>query len=95
MNILRLVIALAFLSLGLVIGFLNDSPAIVLDLIFFTWATTPGNAIILSLLLGVVTGALLVMAAVVLPLYARLRRLNRPAAGTDTVAASIPARKGD
>lgn len=78
MNLLRLIVALVFLSFGLVIGFLNDSPGIVLDLVFFSWATTPGNAIILSLLVGVAIGCLSVMAAVVLPLYARLRRAGKP-----------------
>lgn len=80
MNLLRLIVALLFLSFGLVIGFLNDSPGIELDLLFFTWATTPGNAIILSLLLGVVIGGLTVFAAAVLPLYARLRKASKVAA---------------
>ena len=77
MNIFRLIVALVFLALGLVIGFLNDTPAIALDLIFFTWSTTPGNAIILSLLTGVVIGGLIVLATLVLPLYAKLRKANK------------------
>ncbi len=81
MNLLRLIVALVFLSFGLVIGFLNDSPGIVLDLLFFSWATTPGNAIILSLLVGVAIGGLCVFAALVLPLYARLRRAGKVAPG--------------
>jgi uncharacterized integral membrane protein len=79
MNILRLIIALLFLCFGLVIGFLNDSPGITLDLVFFTWSTTPGNAIILSLLTGVIIGGLIVVATMVLPMYARLRSATRPA----------------
>ncbi len=77
MNLLRLIVALLFLCFGLVIGFLNDSPGIVLDLVFVTWATTPGNAIILALLLGVLVGSLLVFATAVLPLYARLRKAGK------------------
>ncbi|HZF96671.1 MAG TPA: hypothetical protein VEY92_00215 [Pseudoxanthomonas sp.] len=78
MNILRLIIALLFLCFGLVIGFLNDSSGINLDLVFFTWSTTPGNAIILSLLTGVIIGGLTVIATLVLPLYAKLRNTGRP-----------------
>lgn len=82
MNLLRLIVALLFLSFGLVIGFLNDSPGIELDLLFFTWATTPGNAIVLSLLLGVLIGGLIVFAAAVLPLYARLRKAGKAVPGS-------------
>lgn len=87
MNMFRLIVALVFLVIGLVIGFLNDSPAITLDLIFFQWSTTPGNAIILSLLTGVVIGGLIVLATLVLPLYAKLRKAGKaqaPAASTST-----------
>ncbi len=86
MNLLRLIVALVFLSFGLVIGFLNDSPGIVLDLLFFSWATTPGNAIMLSLLVGVAIGGLGVFAAAVLPLYARLRRAGKSAPGMAQVS---------
>ncbi|HEY5972777.1 MAG TPA: hypothetical protein VIT22_12605 [Pseudoxanthomonas sp.] len=82
MNIFRLIVALAFLVLGLVIGFLNDSPAITLDLIFFKWATTPGNAIILSLLTGVVIGGLIILATLVWPLYSKLRKANKQASAS-------------
>jgi len=77
MNIFRLIVALVFLAFGLVIGFLNDNPAITLDLLFFTWTTTPGNAIILSLLTGVVIGGLIVLATLVWPLYSKLRKANK------------------
>lgn len=89
MNLLRLIVALLFLSFGLVIGFLNDSPAIVLDLLVFKWATTPGNAIILSLLTGVLVGGLVVFAAAVLPLYSKLRKAGNSASGV-SVAAVTP-----
>ena len=77
MNIFRLIVALVFLAFGLVIGFLNDTPAITLNLVFLTWSTTPGNAIILSLLTGVVIGALIVLATLVWPLYSKLRKANK------------------
>ena len=87
MNVFRLLVALVFLGLGLIIGFLNDSPGIVLDLIFFKWSTTPGNAIILSLLAGVIIGGLIVLATMVWPLYSKLRNANKQAA----TSASTPA----
>ncbi len=87
MNLLRLIIALLFLCFGLVIGFLNDSPGISLDLIFFTWSTTPGNAIILSLLAGVIIGGLVVVATLVLPIYAKLRKANKSATHAPDVKA--------
>lgn len=79
MNVFRLVVALVFLALGLVVGFQNSSPQITLKLISFTWVTTPGNAIILSLLTGVVIGGLIVLATIVWPLYSKLRKANRQA----------------
>ena len=79
MNILRLIVALLFLCFGLAIDFLNDSPGITLNLVFFTWSTTPGNAIILSLLAGVIIGGLTAIATLILPLYAKLRSAGRPA----------------
>ena len=80
MNIIRLVIALLFLALGLIVGFQNGSPQITLTLFSFSWITTPGNAIILSLLAGVIIGGLIVLATMVWPLYSRLRKANRLAA---------------
>ncbi len=78
MNTLRLLIALLFLAAGLVIGVLNTQP-IVLKLLFTDIPTSSGVAIILSLLSGVLIGGLIVMATMVLPLYAKLRKANRPA----------------
>jgi hypothetical protein len=77
MNVIRLVVALVFLALGLVVGFQNSSPQITLKLISFSWVTTPGNAIILSLLAGVVIGGLIVLATFVWPLYSKLRKANK------------------
>ncbi len=76
MSTVRLVVALIFLAAGLVIGVLNTQP-IVLKLLFTEIPTSSGVAIILSLLSGVLIGGLIVMATMVLPLYARLRKASR------------------
>ena len=76
MNILRLLIALAFLAIGLVIGILNTQP-ITLNLLFTQVSTGSGAAIIVSLLAGVCIGALIVLATVAWPLYARLRKAGK------------------
>ncbi|MBP3973672.1 LapA family protein [Pseudoxanthomonas spadix] len=76
MNIIRLVIALTFLAIGLVIGILNTQP-ITLNLLFTQISTGSGAAIIVSLLAGVCIGALIVLATVAWPLYARLRKAGK------------------
>ncbi len=76
MSTIRLVVALIFLAAGLVIGVLNTQP-IVLKLLFTEIPTSSGVAIILSLLFGVLIGGLIVMATMVLPLYARLRKAGK------------------
>jgi len=80
MNIFRLVIALVFLALGLIVGFQNGSPQITLKLFSLSWVTTPGNAIIMSLLAGVIIGGMIVLATMVWPLYSKLRKANKQAA---------------
>ncbi len=88
MNVFRLFIALVFLALGLIVGFQNGAPRISLSFFSLSWITTPGNAIILSLLAGVIIGATLVLATMVWPLYSKLRKANKqaaaPAAGSGT-----------
>ncbi|WP_066096084.1 hypothetical protein [Xanthomonas massiliensis] len=76
MNIFRVLVLLAFLLVGLVIGALN-SERLVVDLGVTSIVTSSGIAIIFALLAGVVLGAAIVLAAVVLPLYGRLRRANK------------------
>ena len=76
MSVLRLIVALVILAYGLVIGALNTQP-IQLKLLFADIQTSSGVGILLSLLLGTVVGALLVLAAVVWPLYAKLRKANK------------------
>ena len=79
MKAVRLLILLAVLVGGLVIGSLNSQPV---DIRLAVWAlhTTSGLAIIVSLLLGALVGGGLVLAGVVIPLYSRLRRANKAAA---------------
>ncbi len=80
MNFFRLVIALVFLALGLLVGFQNGTPQITLNFLSLSWITTPGNAIILSLLAGVIIGGMIVLATMVWPLYSKLRKANKQAA---------------
>ncbi|WP_372013418.1 hypothetical protein [Pseudoxanthomonas sp. 10H] len=77
MNILRLLVLVAFLAAGLVLGSLNPE-RIVLDFGVVEVVTTTGIAITVALLAGVLLGGGIVMATTVLPLQARLRRAGRP-----------------
>lgn len=88
MTILRLLVLVAFLAAGLVVGSLNPA-RIVLDFGALEIVTTTGIAIMVSLLAGVLLGGGIVMATTVLPLQARLRRASRPLA-TGTVASEAP-----
>ncbi|WP_028916987.1 membrane protein [Pseudoxanthomonas sp. J35] len=81
MTLLRLLVLVAFLAAGLVIGSLNTQ-RIVLDFGLAEIVTTTGIAVMVSLLAGVLLGGGIVMATTVLPLQARLRRASRPAANT-------------
>ena len=82
MNIFRLMVALLFLVAGLVVGVWNRQD-IILSLPFVEGIpTTSGIAIILALLCGVVIGGLIIMATLVWPLYAKLRKANKQAIAT-------------
>ena len=78
MSILRLLVLVAFLAAGLVVGSLNPQK-VVLDFGIAEVVTTSGVAIMVSLLAGVLLGGGIVMATTVLRLQARLRRASRPA----------------
>jgi lipopolysaccharide assembly protein A len=82
MAILRLLVLVAFLAVGLVVGSLNPQ-RIVLDFGLAELVTTSGIAIMVSLLAGVLLGGGIVMVTTVLPLRARLRRATRPAAAAE------------
>ncbi|WP_305804009.1 hypothetical protein [Stenotrophomonas sp. YIM B06876] len=86
MKVVRLLILLAVLVGGLIIGSLNSQP-LDISLAFWVLKTTSGVAIIVSLLLGALLGGALVAAGVVIPLYAKLRRASKAA----LVASRAPA----
>jgi len=79
MTILRLLVLVAFLAAGLVVGSLNPQ-RILLDFGVVEIVTTTGVAIMVSLLAGVLLGGGIVVATTVLPLQAQLRRARRPVA---------------
>ena len=82
MNIFRLMVALLFLVAGLVVGVWNRQD-IILSLPFVEGIpTTSGIAIILALLCGVVIGGLIIMATLVWPLYAKLRKASKQSIAT-------------
>ncbi|NIJ69805.1 lipopolysaccharide assembly protein LapA domain-containing protein [Xanthomonas sp. 60] len=78
MNVFRLLVLLAVLVLGLIVGAVNMTP-MTINLVFTEIHASVGVTLITALLVGVVVGAGLVLVSVVIPLYARLRRLNRTA----------------
>ena len=86
MAILRLLLLVAFLAAGLVVGSLNRQ-RIVLDFGLAEVVTTTGIAVMVALLAGVLLGGGLVLATSVLPLRTRLGRVQRAAAS----AAAKPA----
>ena len=87
MRLIRLLVALAFLGCGVVVGALNAQP-VSLDLGVATLSSTLGVCLLAALLLGVLLGGLAISASVVLPLRQRLRRANAraPVAGNGAKA---------
>ena len=83
MNYVRLVVALVFLAAGMVVGVLNTQP-ITLRLLFTDVETSSGVAIILALLSGVLIVGAIVLAALVLPMYAKLRKAQKASVTTPT-----------
>ncbi|ATS90044.1 membrane protein [Xanthomonas citri pv. fuscans] len=79
MKVLRLLVMLAFLLVGLIIGAVN-SQDVTLDFLFSSVHTSSGVAIIVALLVGVLIGAGMVLVSVVLPLYSKLRQANKAVA---------------
>jgi len=79
MKVFRLLVLLAVLLLGLIIGAMNMDE-MTINLLFTQLKTSIGVAIIASLLIGVIVGAGLVLVSVVIPLYGQLRRANKSAA---------------
>ncbi|HBK46666.1 MAG TPA: hypothetical protein DDZ67_09585 [Xanthomonadaceae bacterium] len=79
MKVFRLLVMLAFLLVGLIIGALNSQPLLI-DFAFASIATTSGIAIIVALLAGVLIGGATILLVIALPLYSKLRQANKAAA---------------
>lgn len=78
MRVVRLLIAIACIVLGAILGALNRQPAII-DLGSARIPTTLGVALLVALLCGVLLGGLAIAASVVLPLRRRLAERERTA----------------
>ncbi|WP_312236955.1 hypothetical protein [Stenotrophomonas sp.] len=89
MKVVRLLILLAVLVAGLIIGALN-SDKMVLSLGFTQLTTTTGLAIIVALLSGAIIGGGIVLASLVIPLYAKLRKAQKAAPTVVVAPASTP-----
>ena len=87
MKVFRLLVLLAVLIFGLIIGAVNMT-AMSINLLFTQLNTSVGVALIAALLIGVVVGAGLVLVSVVIPLYSQLRRANKYAVATPAPVAS-------
>ena len=87
MKVFRLLVLLAVLILGLIIGAMNMDE-MTINLLCTQLKTSVGVAIIAALLIGVIVGAGLVLVSVVIPLYSQLRRANKSAAATPAPVAS-------
>ncbi|OBU67376.1 hypothetical protein A9K58_09350 [Stenotrophomonas maltophilia] len=87
MKVFRLLVLLAILILGLIIGAANMADMSI-NLLFTEFHAPVGVALIAALLLGVVVGAGLVLVSVVIPLYGQLRRANKSAAASPAPVAS-------
>jgi hypothetical protein len=75
-RLIRILVALACLAAGVVVGALNPQPA-ALDFGFTHMSSSLGVIVLVTLLVGVVAGGLALAASVVLPLRNRLRRAER------------------
>lgn len=86
MHVIRLLIALACIALGAIVGALNRQAAVV-DLGGAQIPTTLGVALLVALLLGVLLGGAAIAASVVWPLRRRLARIERQDGPTSTTGA--------
>ncbi len=89
MKVFRLLVLLALLVIGLIIGAVNMTD-MTFNLVFAQIHTSVGVALISALLLGVVVGAGLVLVSVVIPLYGQLRRANKGAPGARPHSSAPP-----
>ncbi|MGE8217415.1 Lipopolysaccharide assembly protein A [compost metagenome] len=89
MKVVRLLVLLAVLVVGLIIGALNSQP-IVISLGFTQINSTTGLAIIIALLSGAIIGGGIVLASLVIPLYAKLRKAQKASPTVVVAPASTP-----
>ncbi|WP_147653890.1 lipopolysaccharide assembly protein LapA domain-containing protein [Vulcaniibacterium gelatinicum] len=75
MRLIRILIALACLAAGIIVGALNTQ-SVWLDLGFTRLHSSLGVTVLAALLAGVLVGGLSVAAGVVLPLRRRIRQLE-------------------
>ncbi|MDB6163499.1 MAG: hypothetical protein JWL98_931 [Xanthomonadaceae bacterium] len=78
MRLIRLLIAFAFLAVGIAVGALNAQP-IAIDLGVVTLRGSLCVSLLLALLMGIVVGGVVVSAGMVLPMSRRLRAADRAA----------------
>jgi uncharacterized membrane protein YciS (DUF1049 family) len=76
MRLIRLVVAIACILLGAIVGALNTQP-VLLDFGFAGIRATLGLSVLVALLLGVVVGGTILAVGVVAPLRRRLRRAEQ------------------
>ncbi|GHH51150.1 MULTISPECIES: LapA family protein [Gammaproteobacteria] len=89
--VLLLVLLLVALLAGLIIGAVNNGE-VTIDLLVTSFTMKLGSVIVSTLLVGLAVGAVLALAGVALPLYARLRAANKQLAGK--AASSQPGASG-
>jgi putative membrane protein len=87
MKLARLLILLAVLVAGLIVGAFN-SQDMTLNLGFTAIHSSTGLAITIALLTGAIIGAGLVMVGLVIPLYSKLRRAQKAAPAVVPVGSS-------
>ena len=75
-RLIRLVVAVAWILLGAIVGALNTQ-SVLLDFGIASIRTSLGLSVLVALLLGVVVGGAILAIAVVAPLRRRLRRAEQ------------------
>ena len=76
MRLIRLIVAIACILLGAIVGALNTQP-VVLDLGIASLRATLGLSVLVALLLGVLVGGTILAVGVVAPMRRRLRRAEQ------------------
>ena len=85
MRLIRLIVAIACILLGAIVGALNTQP-VLLDFGFASVRASLGLSVLVALLLGVVVGGTILAVGVVAPLRRRLRRAEQARQGSTTRA---------